>query len=270
MAGTLSSQAAELAFQSAKAEAVLIAKYQSSVAVAPNSSTTGEQQRLQDTEGNAEKQISDLQTEEAALDRELAAAAPQAIAALQAQRRQVQGALDLENAMIDAVHKIVCITEAQGGIGLAADIDRLQRSVPELQSNNKIAAPQLITLDSARSSGVVSQGSVLFRLLETRHALDALVHDSDDLHRQALALRTPVANILQDLVRHGIERRASTAARRSISEIVAQEKCAPHLPPFERTSAVTGHHLNVTRRGWLLLALSGTPWKPLLGPRPLP
>jgi hypothetical protein len=226
-AATLSSQAAEFAFQSAKAEAVLIAKYQSSAAVAPNSSTTGEQQKLQDTEGNVEKQISDLQADEAALDRELAAAAPQAIAALQARRRQVQGALNLENAMIDAVHKIVGITETQGGIGLAADIDRLQRSVPELQSNNKIAAPQLITLDSARSSGVVSQGSVLFQLLETRHALDALVHDSDDLHRQALALRTPVASILEDLVRQGQQLSQQAARAASSSSTAPQQKTIP-------------------------------------------
>jgi hypothetical protein len=223
----LSSQAAEFAFQSAKAEAVLIAKYQSSAAVAPNSPTTGEQQKIQDTEGNVEKQISDLQADEAALDRELAAAAPQAIAALRARRKQVQGALDLENAMIDAVHKIVGITETQGGIGLAADIDRLQRSVPELQSNDKIAAPQLITLDSARSSGVVSQGSVLFQLLETRHALDALVHDSDDLHRQALVLRTPVANMLQDLVRQGQQLSQQAAKAASSSSTAPQQKTIP-------------------------------------------
>jgi hypothetical protein len=226
-AAALSSQAAEFAFQSAKAEAVLIAKYQSSAAVAPNSPTTGEQQKIQDTEGNVEKQISDLQADEAALDRELAAAAPQAIAALRARRKQVQGALDLENAMIDAVHKIVGITETQGGIGLAADIDRLQRSVPELQSNDKIAAPQLITLDSARSSGVVSQGSVLFQLLETRHALDALVHDSDDLHRQALVLRTPVANMLQDLVRQGQQLSQQAAKAASSSSTAPQQKTIP-------------------------------------------
>jgi hypothetical protein len=226
-AATLSSQAAEFAFQSAKADAVLIAKYQSSAAVAPHSSTTGEQQKIQDTEGNVEKQISDLQTDEAALDRELAAAAPQAIAALQARRKQVQGALDLENAMIDALHKIVGIADAQGGIGLASDIDRLQRSVPELQSNNKIAAPQLITLDSARSSGVFSQGSVLFQLLETRHALDALVHDSDDLHRQALALRTPVANILEDLVRQGQQLSQQAGNVASSSPAGPQQKTSP-------------------------------------------
>ena len=129
--------------------------------------------------------------------------------------------------MIDAVHKIAGITETQGGIGLAADIDRLQRSVPELQSSNKIAAPQLITLDSARSSGVVSQGSVLFQLLETRHALDALVHDSDDLHRQALALRTPVANILEDLVRQGQQLSQQAARAASSSSTAPQQKTIP-------------------------------------------
>jgi small-conductance mechanosensitive channel len=200
---TLSSQVAGFAFQSAKAEAAFMARYQTRQPVSPDSSATGEQQRIQVTEGNIEKQISDLKARLVALDKQIATAKPRDIAALETQRKQVEGALDLANATKDAVQKIVGMSEAQGGTGFAAELDRLQRSVPELQSNNKIAAPQLVTLDSARSEGVTSQGIVLFELLETRHSLETLIRDNDDLHKQALALRAPISKILRDLVQQG-------------------------------------------------------------------
>jgi seryl-tRNA synthetase len=150
-AATLSSQVAGFAFQSAKAEAVLMARYQTRPGASPDSSATDEQQRMQVTEGNVEKQINDLKARQAALDKQIASAKPRDIAVLQTQRRQVQGALDLANATKDALQKIVGMSDARGGTGFAAELDRLQRSVPELQSNNKTAAPQLVTLDSAQS-----------------------------------------------------------------------------------------------------------------------
>jgi hypothetical protein len=201
-ATTLSSQAAEFAFQWAKAEAVLMAS-QTNQRTAPNSSGVGEQQKLLDTEGNLQKQISDLQARQVALDKQIATAASQNIAALQTRRKKVQDALDLANATQDVLQKIVSTSDAEGGTGSAADIGRLQRSVPELQSKNKTAVPPLVALDSARSSGVTSQGAVLFELLETRHSLDTLIGDNDDLHKQALALRAPIADILQNLTQQG-------------------------------------------------------------------
>jgi hypothetical protein len=202
-AATLSSQVAGFAFQSAKAEAVLMARYQTRPGASPDSSATDEQQRMQVTEGNVEKQINDLKARQAALDKQIASAKPRDIAVLQTQRRQVQGALDLANATKDALQKIVGMSDARGGTGFAAELDRLQRSVPELQSNNKTAAPQLVTLDSARSSGVTSQGIVLFELFETEHSLETLVRDNDDLHKQALALRAPISKILRNLIQQG-------------------------------------------------------------------
>jgi len=130
-------------------------------------------------------------------------AKPSAVAGLQAEKKQVAGALDLANAMKDALQKIISMSDTQGGTGLAADIDRLQRSVPELQSSNKTAAPQLLTLETARSSGVSSQGIVLFDLFEAKHQLDILLKDNDDLHRQALDLRTPLSKVLRGLIQEG-------------------------------------------------------------------
>jgi len=199
-AAALSAQVATFAFQSAKAEAEVRGG-----TVDAGSGDTGEQQRMQTMNASAEKQISDLQARQADLNKQLETAKPSAVAGLQAEKKQVQGALDLANAMKDALQKVISMSDTQGGTGLAADIDRLQRSVPELQSSNKTAAPQLLTLETARSSGVSSQGMVLLDLFETKHQLDILLKDNDDLHRQALDLRTPLSKVLRGLIQEGQE-----------------------------------------------------------------
>jgi len=158
---------------------------------------------MQAAEANAEKQIEDLNARQEVLEKQLASARPRDIAGLEEEKKQVQEAIDLEDAMKDALQKIVGMSGAGAGTGLAGDIDRLQHSVPELQSKNRTPAPQLTLLDSARSAGVTSQGSVLFELLETRHSLDSMIAENSEMQKQALALRTPMGKILRNLIQKG-------------------------------------------------------------------
>lgn len=202
-AAALSAQIAEFAFQSAKAEAVLLAGYNSSQAKLAGSSNGSEEQRMQAAEDNIEKQISGLEASLAGVNQQIAAASAKTLPALRLQKQQIQGSLDLSNAMKDALQKIAGLSSANGDTGLSADIDRLQQSVPGLQGKNKTSVPQLTTLESARSSGVTSQGRVLFELFETRHALDALLKDNSDLHQQAVNLRTPLSSVLRNTVQEG-------------------------------------------------------------------
>lgn len=199
-AAELAAQIANFAFQSAEAEAALLGAEQSSSQPAAGQST---QQKLAATEQSVEQQIAQLQAREAVLHRQMAVARPSKMAALQAQLQQLQGSLALANAMKDALGKISSMPAGQGTGGLSADIARLRQSLPALQSKNKTAAPQLVTLESARSSGVTSQGKVLFDLFETRHSLDTLLAENDNLHAQALALRTPLSNSLRALIQQG-------------------------------------------------------------------
>jgi small-conductance mechanosensitive channel len=53
---------------------------------------------------------------------------------------------------------------------------------------------------------------VLMDLFETRHALDSLVTNNDDLHKQATQLRKPLSNILRTLVQQGQQLSQQTAA----------------------------------------------------------
>jgi small-conductance mechanosensitive channel len=198
-----STQIAAFAFQSAVAEAALLKKYQIQHGAQPEASGSEEQQRMQSAEANSIKRIDDLKSRQEVLEKQLASARPREIAGLEAEKKQVEEALDLAEAMRDALQKIASMSGAGAGTGLAGDIDRLQHSVPELQGKNRTPAPQLIMLDSARSSGVTSQGSVLFQLLETRHSLDSLIAENNELQRQALALRAPMAKILRNLLQQG-------------------------------------------------------------------
>jgi small-conductance mechanosensitive channel len=199
----LSAQAADFAFQSAKAQAVLIESNQGSNGTATNAQVAGEQQKLQVSETNVETQINDLNSREAALNQQIAVAKPKDLAALQSQKKQIQGSLDLANAMKDALQKIIGMAGAEGGSGLAGDIEGLQGSVPELASKNKTAPSLLTTIDSAQSEGITSQGAVLIDLLETRHDLDMLLNEDAALQRQALDLRAPLLTVMRNLIKQG-------------------------------------------------------------------
>jgi small-conductance mechanosensitive channel len=204
-AAALSAQVAQFAFQSAKAEAALTAAGPGAAGAQGAATSTEQQQKMQALAGNVERQIGDLEAREVAAKKQIATAKQANVPALQAQEKQIEGALGLANAMNDALKKIVGMSEQEGSAGLAGDIDRLEGSVPELQGKNKTAAPQLITLESAQSSGVTSQGTVLFYLIETRQALDALVHENDDLNKQVVNLRAPLSSELRNLIQQGQE-----------------------------------------------------------------
>jgi Mechanosensitive ion channel len=223
----LSSQIAAFTFESAKAQAALLPTSHTDQAT----SSVSEQQRMQATESNVEKQISDIQTRQAVLDKQIPSAKPQAVSALEAQKKQLQGALDLANAMKDALQKIVGMSGSSGNTGLTGDIDRLQSSVPELESKNKTVAPQLVTIDSARSSGVTSQGMVLLDLLETRHALSSLLSNNDELRKQALALRTPLSTVLRALVQQGQQISQQTEASSPSAAVPSGPTPAPSAAP---------------------------------------
>lgn len=201
----LAAQAADFAFQSAKAQAALMAKYRakSPQADEDDDGDGSQEQRIEASIQKNDQQIADLTAREEALDLQISHAAPRNIAALQAERQQLEGSLKLDNAMKDALQKIIRITDVTGSTGLAADIARLQSSVPELESKNKVATSLLVTIDSAQSAGVTTQGTVLIDLLETRRSLEDLLHENARLHSQAIQLRAPLLNILRGLVQRG-------------------------------------------------------------------
>ncbi len=203
----LSAQVAQFAFQSAKAQAELAAAAKGGEAVAAGAD---EQQRIDAAITRVEGQITDLNSKVTALDQQMAVAKPKALAGLESQKKELQGALDLTHAMKDALEKIVGMAGTVGGSGLAGDIAGLQSSIPEAGSKNKTATSLLMTIDEAQTAGVTSQAAVLIDLVETRRALEQLLTGEDELHQQAIALRTPLLTVLRALIAQGTQISAQT------------------------------------------------------------
>ena len=194
-------QAGIYAFQSGRAEAALLVAYQKQQSGAQAQATEGEAQRLQTARSNVAARIAALQDQQKQIDDGMSRARPRQIEQMRAQRQDVDGALELNNAMADALGRIAGMSDTQGRAGLAGDIERLQRTAPELSDSRTRPVPvPLESLSGERSEGVSSQASDLFQLLGTLHAIDDSIAETDALHQQALELRTPLTNILKTMV----------------------------------------------------------------------
>ena len=193
-------QIARYAFQSAKAEAALMEPSGQGTSSAAGSQA----QRLEQTRNNVEQQITQLKAQDAELARRIGGASGRRLAELQQQRQQVEGELELQTTMDDALSKIAGIANASNSTGFAAQVSQLERSAPGLGANLPVtAAPTLESLTTARSAGVTSQAKVLFELLNAREGIDGLLEEAKGVHQQALDLRTPLVNRLKATIAEG-------------------------------------------------------------------
>lgn len=211
-------QIAVLAFQAARNEAALLARVPGAASVKGLSGATGPQAGAADT-GQAQSQaerintirlqaqerLSNLQQQSADLTQQLAKANGSRRATLQQQQSQLQGGIELQQAMVDALGRINTFSVAQAQKGLAGDIDRLQRSAPELLSKpiKTPPPPVLQSLSAAHDAGVSTQAGVLFQLLGTLHDIDGQIKTIDLLSKQAQDLRSPFVKVLRATVTQG-------------------------------------------------------------------
>lgn len=199
-------QVGQLAFESAKAEAALIASG------AGAGASNDEQQRIQTALAANEQRIKDLEAREKTLDGRIGEASGKTAAQLDQERQQVHAALELARAIDAAMHRITETSGARGATGLAADVSRLEQSIPELKGNSKTSPPPMTTIDSALSEGVTTQSMVLLHLVETLHALQTTLVANDRLKAQATEVRAPMLSIVRGLVEQGQQLSAQTEA----------------------------------------------------------
>ncbi|MGI4827999.1 MAG: mechanosensitive ion channel family protein [Janthinobacterium lividum] len=212
-------QIANLAFQAAKNEAALLSKVSNSGAKPPAANTAPspavdppsaqgqtQAQRISVVQAQAQAQLSALQAQDAALTKQIATAKAAQRGTLIQQQQQIAGGLELQKAMVEALGRISSFSEAQNNTGLAGEIDRLQRSAPELltTSTTKLPAPVVLqNLTSAAEAGVTTQASVLFDLLSTLRSIDQQTRSLDALIAQATDLRTPFVKVLRSTIAQG-------------------------------------------------------------------
>lgn len=203
-AQTTATQIAQLAFQSARDEAALLARIQ----VMPGKETPppqqGEAQRLRNAQLRVAQQIDNLRGQMQDADKQLAKSRGKARVALEQQKSDLEGQLELAQAESEALAKVSGVSLSETNSGLQADIDNLQHSVPEIvDSKIKPVTNTIESIGSMRDAGIATQGQVLFQMLATDHAIDERLHALDSLHREAAELRTPLVNILHATVAAG-------------------------------------------------------------------
>ncbi len=205
-------QAAQLAFQSARDEATLLSRVeagQPGVTSAPQAENT----RLNSSVSTIVAQLTQLQAQDQALDQQIAKAPAKTRAALQLQKEDTEGQLELAKASYEALTKIVGVSSAQSDTGLQGQINQLQSAVPELINNKvKPVASTIESIAALHDAGVSSQAVVLFQLLGTERAIDQQIAETQLLHDQSVDLRTPLIKILRATLAAGQNLQASTPA----------------------------------------------------------
>ncbi len=189
-------QAAQLAFQSARDEAALLARIPGKPGAGTLQPASSEAQKLSATQAQVANRIQDLETQNQDLTQQIAAARSTARPPLEEQKSVIEGQLELSRAMSEAMSKVSGTSQSTSG--LLAEIDQLQHAAPELVDTKiKPVANTLENLGSLRDAGVSTQAFTLFQLLGTEHAIDERIAETQLLHDQALELRTPLVKILR-------------------------------------------------------------------------
>jgi small-conductance mechanosensitive channel len=226
-AQSIARQVAQLAFQSARDEAALLARIEGAAGTAAQQPVEGTAQRMRNAQARVAQQIRDLQTRSAAVEKQLATARPAARGPLLEQKQDIAGEAELLAAEAEALSKVAGVSLAQSNSSLQGQIDKLQHAVPEVVDNKvKPVANSLENIGSLRDAGVTTQAQVLFQLMATMRAIDDRQEEIKKLHDQAQGLRAPLVNILRATVQEGRRLEDEDAAEAAQNAVAGAKKAA--------------------------------------------
>jgi small-conductance mechanosensitive channel len=213
----LGAQAVRLAFQSAKAEAELIASQQKGSGANQPSGETTQQQNLAQMLAKTSAQIDQLQSQLENLNAQIVKAAASRRGNLISQRDALQGQLELQKALLDAIQKMASFVETNGEIagGLEGSINQLARSIPEVLGSSASPEKKVTTTTApakpslANSGGLISEAMTLYDYMSAMHQIDGVVEETDHARDVAGQLRTP----LRDAMRATIQQSQNLASQ---------------------------------------------------------
>ncbi len=214
-AQNLAAQVVRLAFESARAEAKLM--------TAGNSSNNGDSNQASQTPTQEEKlaqfaaqvkaKIDQDQTQLDSLDKQIASGAGSKKQSLMSQREKLQGDLELNKAMQDAVQRMSTFIENNSEAstkGFQGSINDLARSIPEVlgtasaQSTAAKAAASAQTL-SPSTGGLGGYARAVYDEMRTIHQIDQLIKETASLRETATNIQKPLRANLSATVQRGRE-----------------------------------------------------------------
>ncbi len=190
------------AFASAAAEAALLQPYEQQMS--SSSGQPSQAQRIESMRLKIAGQIAALKQQQNTLAGKAAVARGAEAAQLQRQLEQIQGQLELNNAIAEALVRLTKDSTNTGATALQSQVQQIERSAPDLDNPKiRLAAPALESVSEARDAGVITKARVLFELLNSRTTLDQLIESTHRLTQQATDLRQPLILALRATISKG-------------------------------------------------------------------
>src|SRR5579863_355489 len=211
-AQNLAQEAVRLAFQSAKAAAVLVnASDQATPTATPDASgASTQQQNLAQTLITLKARIDQDQSKLDALNKQIETAPRSKRQALTDQRDSLQAEIALDQATQDAVQKLATFVESseESGVGgFAGSINDLARTVPEIlgdaNAQKAAAKPAASQPTISKSSGLIGHCLTLYAELRTMHNIDEMANETTHVRDNAAALRKPMRDTLASTIQRG-------------------------------------------------------------------
>jgi hypothetical protein len=238
-ARNLARQALQLAFQSAEAEASLLAaeKAGGTARAVPEeaSPATTQQQNIAKSAASTAALVAQLQSQIASLDSQIANATGKRLQGLRAKRDYLQEQLDFNKALQEALQKLSAflIGTSRKKQGLPEQIADLKKSVPDVFTSTplKLAAPPAAS--SSAGSGLITQVSTLFAKVSDLSAIDRLMESGRMVSERAEEVRAPLRTRLRTTIDRGRgwanapppeDPAAVEATRQSMRSLTAQFK----------------------------------------------
>lgn len=240
------SQALQLAFQSAQAEAALATKDQNGKAAfgATSGNDTGppdQRQGISKAIAETTDRINQTQSQLDDVNKQLDSARAKQRQQLLSQRAGLQDQLDLDKMILDALQKVASVGayNENSATGLAGEINQLKHSVPEVFAAapaTKGAPPpaaQSSKSTRAEDSGLFGQTTILFGQVRDIHDVNQLMSETTRLRSTAEKLDAPLRDSLRNLIQQGrdlanqpmaSDPAAAALRRQDFSSLIAQFK----------------------------------------------
>lgn len=205
-------QALQLAFQSASAQATLLAQLKKAAADANKpadaSPPAEQQQSITKALAGTAGRITEIQSQIADLNDQIAKANSKTRQPLISQRDALQGELDLYKTILDSLQKIAAVANNEStGSGLSAQIAQLKQSVPEVFASSKketqVAVSRTSKSTAADNAGLFGKTSILFGQMRDMHEIDLLMDETNRLRTTADKLEAPLRDSLRSMLRQG-------------------------------------------------------------------
>ena len=146
------------------------------------------------------------------------------------QRDALQGELELQKALLDAIQKMMSFVETNGEAvsGLEGGINQLAKSIPEVLGTGTTpaktpppATPAKPTI--ANSGGLVADALTLYDYMRAVHQIDQVIRETNYTREIADRMRTPLRDALRATIQES-ERLASQPPSGDAQQLQAEQK----------------------------------------------